>query len=113
MSVRPMRPPAPAITTRMSAIALSPVCAGISELRAVVAFDDSEVENALAVAQLLRRLIAGRMVTGERGVVAREFQHHDAFARFPLRRFALAAAHQIAGAERTERRLVGGHVGLV
>src|SRR5215472_18851622 len=107
-----MRPPAPAITTRMSAMALSPVCAGISELRAVVAFDDGEVENALAVAQLFRRLIAGRMVTGERRVVAREFQHDDAFARFALGRFALAAPHQIAGAKRSERRLVGGHIGL-
>src|SRR5215472_7472136 len=108
-----MRPPAPAITTRMSAMILSPACAGISELRAVIAFDDGEVEDALALAQLYCRLVCGRAITGERRLIAREFQHHDALARLAFRRFPLAAAHQIAGAERAERRLVGGHVGLV
>src|SRR6202451_2840823 len=83
------------------------------ELWAVVALYDDQIEFGFAVAQLFCRLIAGRAVAGECGVVAREFQHHGAAARFSLWRFLLAAADQIACAEFAQRRLIRHHVGVV
>src|SRR5271166_4579997 len=127
MSVRPMRPPAPTMTTRKSesaaAIVLPYVClaavyrGGIRPAtpesaahplkpRAVVTLSHDDISLSLAVAQFLRCLVFGRTVAGERGLKAWKLEHHDAIARPALHHVATAAANQIACAKFAERRLV-------
>src|ERR1700761_9071913 len=81
--------------------------------RAVVAFDDDEIELALAFAQVLRGLILGRVIAIERGLEARKLKHHGAAAHLAFRHLAGAAAHQETAAELAEGGTVGGLVGLV
>src|SRR5664279_1603834 len=100
-SVRPIRPPAPATTSRISAIGLTPGTRGEDIARrdgkgttaaAVVAFEDDDFANTFADAQRLGLLIFGRAVTGQRRLIARKFDHHDARAQLAFYRFGFAGA---------------------
>src|ERR1700746_2639664 len=111
MRLRPMRPPAPAITTRKlesgAAIVLPSLCprGGIAgqcqaintrerhpplKPRAVVTLSHDDIGLSLAVAQCLRCLVIGRTIAGERGLKARKLEHHDAAARPALHPVATA-----------------------
>src|SRR5215467_12508688 len=114
MSVRPMRPPAPAITTRNSdsavAIVLPWVCLGGGiagrcqasntresaahplKPRAVVTLSHDNIRLGLVLAKFLRCLVFGRTVAGERRFKAWKLEHHDAAARAALHHVATSAA---------------------
>src|SRR5262249_37410196 len=117
IKLRPMRPPAPATISRMSDMVLLrlnvPRIWRGSRLRTVVAFDDDEIELALAAAQRRRGLVVGRAGAGERGLEAREFEHARPTPPAPSPHPARPAAHQEARAELAEGHAVRGDVGLV
>src|SRR6185437_3377057 len=123
-SVRPIRPPAPATASRMSAMDRSPEHrGGIAGrpvachpfrpfrsrqrrttrndlgLRAVVALDHDQVGLGRGLPHRDQPGVFRRAVAVERGLVGRKFQHHDPAAAFAFDDFGLAAARHIAAAE--------------
>src|SRR3954469_25270589 len=106
MSVRPMRPPAPATISRMSDIGQSPRGAGIAGeqleakqppqqnlcwLRAVVAFDHDDVGSGLAFPHFDRLGVFRRTVASERGIVIFELDHDVALAALAFDALVFAA----------------------
>src|SRR5437764_2647797 len=102
MSVRPMRPPAPATISPMSDMTSSVLRGGYSDaqakcqlgLRAVVALDHDDIAGRMRRAQLDRGLIFGRVVASKRGRIVLELEHDIARADLALGILELAAAHQ-------------------
>src|SRR5271168_3184426 len=108
-----MRPAAPVTTSRMSAMARTPVIGSSARLRPVVAFDDDQLVLARLRAQFLRLLVLLRIVAGEGGGVVLEFDDDLAGAGDALDGLVVAATHEEATAEFGECDGVRPHVGLV
>src|SRR5580692_8733338 len=112
MSIRPMRPPAPVTTSRMSAIS-SPLLNPSARLRAVIAFDNDNVADARGVPQDDGATIFLRLVAGERGRVILEFEHDMARVQGAAPHLAASGADEKAGAEFGEGDRIGREIGFV
>src|SRR5215468_4136461 len=137
ISVRPMRPPAPATISRMSDMELSPRknATGIeTQIRRKVttcphlkrwagsrinlrrlgltSFDNDEIELGFAFTQRGCGLIVGGTIAIERQRIAGKLKHHCARANLAFHHFLGAAAHEEARAKVSQRHHVGGHVHL-
>src|SRR6185437_4267826 len=121
-SVRPIRPPAPATTSRISAIGQLPktwrrYSAGAGKrrlrLQAVVTLDNHDIRGGMRLAQLHVRLIFRRIVASERGRIVLKLDDYVAGARVALDAFELAGAHDVTRSVFLEYRLIAHGVGLV
>src|SRR5580658_1936221 len=134
-----MRPPAPAMTTRISAMGSSPADGGIarwsnrsnasglhlsplaaargerenSKLRPVVALDDDEIYYGVALAQFFNGDVVRRAIASQCGLETRKFHDGGAFAHFALRHFPGPTADQKALAEFGQMSKQRGHVRFV
>src|SRR5579862_698196 len=120
-SVRPIRPPAPATTSRMAVIGQLRFERGYSaarrkrrlRLRAVIALDDENVGGRMRQPPLDVLLIFRRAVAGERGGIVGKFDDHVARTRGAFGRLELSGTDDELSAEFLEDRGVGRGVGLV
>src|SRR5262249_51191959 len=136
ISVRPMRPPAPATTSRMSefsaAIRSCSVRRGYSggdakgqthaafilarrpsRLRAVIALDNDKVGDRVRLPHSDIGLVFGRAIAGHRGLVIGKFDHDVARAAAAFDALEFSTTHNKAAAEFAEDRRIGGGVRLV
>src|SRR5436190_8704248 len=121
MSVRPMRPPAPATMRPMSDMTSSVLRGGYSDgqakcqlgLRAVVALDDDNIGGRVRLTYLDVCLVFGRVVAGECGRVVGKPDHHVARTWLAFGRLELAGANDETAGEFLEDRRVVVRIGLV
>src|SRR6516162_7824318 len=130
VSVRPIRPPAPATINRMSAMAypLTRPIAGAghsgnrrglrtrprgSGLRAVIALDDNQVGDGMRLPDLDVLLVFRRAITGECRVIVGKFDHDVARTALAFHAREPAAAHDVAPTETLEDCGIRGGVGFV
>src|SRR4029079_3741696 len=99
-SVRPIRPPAPATISRMSAIWS---CSRL-RLRTVVAFDDDQVGQGMRLTNLQVRLIFRRIVAGQRRRIVGKLDDDMARVALALRALVFARADDELAAEFLEDR---------